>query len=182
MSAALKGAYGFFSLTDYFSHPIHKVEDITEEKEGKFIADVAKAAGIKHFIYSTLPETKESSGGKYPHVYHFDCKDRVAQYARGLGFETLSLVAPSCYMQNFYRSAYVVRCQTVQRLSLKDQSGTVTFSVPLPSLEDTFPVCDIDHDIGPVVKAIIDLGHKANDKLYPIVSEYASVCERRFSS
>lgn len=146
------------------------------------MAEVAKASGIKHFIFSTLPETKESSGGKYTRVYHFDGKDRVAQYVRGLGFETVSLVAPCCYMQNFYRSTYVVRCQIHQRLSLKDQSGTVTFSLPFPSLDDTLPVCDIEHDIGPVVKAVFDLGPKANGKLYPIVSEFISVCERRFSS
>ena len=98
---ALKGAYGFFCMTDYFAHRIEKLEDITEEAEGKQMAETAKSAGVTHFIYSTLPEVKERSGGKYKHVYHFDGKHRVEQYARTLGFEIDSYVAPSCYMQNF---------------------------------------------------------------------------------
>jgi|SRR5271163_1590418 len=101
LASALEGADGFFALTNYFSHKIDKVEDITEEKEGKLIADVAKKVGIKHFIWSTLNEVKERSGGKFKQVYHFDGKYRVEQYARSLGFEIASFVAPSCYFQNF---------------------------------------------------------------------------------
>ena len=101
LKEALKGAYGFFCMTDYFAHKIEKPEDVTEEAEGKSMAETAKAAGITHFIYSTLPEVKECSGGKYKNVYHFDGKHRIELYARTLGFEIDSYVAPSCYMQNF---------------------------------------------------------------------------------
>lgn len=101
LKTALTGAYGFYCLTDYFAHKIEKVEDITEEKEGRQMVEVAKSAGVKHLIWSTLPEVKERSGGKYKHVYHFDGKHRVELYARTLGFEIASYVAPSCYMQNF---------------------------------------------------------------------------------
>ena len=88
-------------MTDYFAHKIEKLDDITEEAEGKSMAETAKSAGVTHFIYSTLPEVKERSGRKYENVYHFDGKHRVEQYARTLGFEIESYVAPSCYMQNF---------------------------------------------------------------------------------
>ena len=101
LETALKGAYGFYAVTDYYSHPIQKFEDVTEEKEGKMMADVAKAAGVTHIVWSTLPEIKERSGGKYTHVHHFDGKAHVEQYIRGLGFEIASYVAPSCYVQNF---------------------------------------------------------------------------------
>lgn len=47
--------------------------------------------------------------------------------------------------------------------------------MPFPSLDSTFPVCDIDHDMGAVVKAIFDLGPQANGKLYPLVSEFIKV-------
>ena len=65
------------------------------------MADVAKEVGITHYVWSTLPEVKERSGGKYLNVHHFEGKYRVEQYVRGLGFEISSHVAPSCYMQNF---------------------------------------------------------------------------------
>jgi hypothetical protein len=105
LSSALKGAYGFFAVTNYFAHRINSAADIKEEEEGKLMAKTAKEAGIKHFIFSTLPETKERSGGKYQNVHHFDGKWRVEQYARTLGFEIESYVAPSCYYQNFMGAA-----------------------------------------------------------------------------
>lgn len=101
LETALTGAYGFFCMTDYFAHKMEKPEDIMEEKEGRFMVEVAKSVGIKHLIFSTLPEVKERSGGKYKNVYHFDGKYRIEQYARTLGFEIASFVAPSCYLQNF---------------------------------------------------------------------------------
>ena len=100
LSAALKGAYGFFSVTDYFAHKLEKLEDVKEEQEGKSMADVAKASGIEHYVYSSLPETKERSGGQYQHIYHFDGKYRVQEYAKTLGFPIASFVSPSCYASN----------------------------------------------------------------------------------
>jgi len=42
-------------------------------------------------------------------------------------------------------------------------------------LDAKLPVCDIDHDLGAVVKAVLDRGSDANGKYYPIVSEYIEV-------
>jgi len=47
--------------------------------------------------------------------------------------------------------------------------------MPFRSLDATFPICDVDHDMGAVVKAVFDLGPKANGKIYPIVSEFIKV-------
>lgn len=106
-------------MTDYFAHKMEKAEDVMEEKEGKAMVDVAKTVGIKHLIFSTLPEVKERSGGKYKNVHHFDGKYRVEQYARTLGFEIASYVAPSCYMQNFTgRVCRVVRPPSGNRLTI----------------------------------------------------------------
>jgi len=110
LKEALTGAYGFYSVTDYFAHQMQSAADVKEEAEGKAIAKCAKEAGIHHFIYSTLPEVKERSGGKYQNVYHFDGKYRIEQYARSLGFEIVSFVAPSCYMQNFTGASTRVVC------------------------------------------------------------------------
>ena len=49
------------------------------------------------------------------------------------------------------------------------------FSMPFPSLESTFPICDIEHDMGIVVKSVFDQGAKANGKLFPVVSEFIQV-------
>jgi len=47
--------------------------------------------------------------------------------------------------------------------------------MPFRSLDATFPICDVDHDMGAVVKAVFDLGPKANGKVYPIVGEFIKV-------
>jgi NmrA-like family len=104
LAKALDGAYGFYAFTNYFEHKIEGLEDLTEVQEGKAMADVAKESGIKHYIWSTLPEYKEYSKGKYKSVHHFDGKYEVEQYVRTLGFEIASYVAPSCYLQNFMGS------------------------------------------------------------------------------
>ena len=51
----------------------------------------------------------------------------------------------------------------------------VVFALPLPSLEASLPICDIEHDMGVVVKGVFDRGAKANGKLFPIVSEFIPV-------
>jgi NmrA-like family len=101
----LDGVYGFYAMTNYFAHKIEKVEDIKEQEEGETLVNSAKKAGVKHFVWATLPEIKQASGGKYVNVHHFDGKYHVEQYARKAGFEIDSYVAPSCYMQNFLGGA-----------------------------------------------------------------------------
>jgi len=105
LAEALKGAYGFYAVTNYFARKIEKEEDNTEEEDAKLMADTAKACGIKHYVWSTLPEYKEFSAGKWPHIHHFDGKHRMDSYVEKLGFDITSYVVPSCYMQNFIDSS-----------------------------------------------------------------------------
>ena len=65
--------------------------------------------------------------------------------------------------------------RSLKRLNDQDEDGTVVFALPFPSLDSTFPICDIEHDMGVTVKAIFDLGSKANGKLFPLVSEFIKV-------
>ena len=45
----------------------------------------------------------------------------------------------------------------------------------MPSLKTKIPCCDIEHDLGVVVRTIFERGSVANGKLYPIVSELIEV-------
>jgi hypothetical protein len=54
-----------------------------EFQQGKNIADaVATVEGLELFIWSSLSDAKKWSGGKYPGVYHFDCKAHVLDYIK----------------------------------------------------------------------------------------------------
>ena len=71
----------------------------TEVAQGKNVADAAKAHGVQHLVWSTLPDVTKISGGKLVHVYHFDGKAAVDDYIRALGVPMTSLVV-SFYLEN----------------------------------------------------------------------------------
>lgn len=58
-------------------------------RAGKNLVDAAKAAGLKHFVFSSLEDTRPAlTGNREPldasgrTVPHFDAKAEVEQYAR----------------------------------------------------------------------------------------------------
>ena len=53
-----------------------------EFEQGKNIADAAaKTSTLKHFIWSTLPNARKISNGKYL-VPHFEAKNKVDEYIK----------------------------------------------------------------------------------------------------
>lgn len=65
-------------MTNFWEH----LDAVREVAEGKVMVDAAKAAGVKLFIFSGLPNVTKLSGGKYTHIVHFDSKADVVDYAR----------------------------------------------------------------------------------------------------
>ncbi|KAH0556477.1 hypothetical protein GP486_005619 [Trichoglossum hirsutum] len=95
LEQALCGAHTVFAVTttDY--------DDRTKEiAQGKTVADMAVAAGVQYFIFSTLPHVGINSGGKYTHCYMFDYKAIVEDYIRGLPMKS-AFFAPGAFMSNF---------------------------------------------------------------------------------
>jgi len=102
---ALEGAYGAFFVTFFWAH----FDAEREQKEAALFAKAAKAAGIRHAIWSTLEDTRESVplsddrmptlGGKYK-VPHFDGKGASNKFFTEAGVPTTFLYA-SFYWDNF---------------------------------------------------------------------------------
>lgn len=63
------------------------------------LADAAKKAGVQHYVWSTLPNVKEQSKGKY-NVPHFTDKALVDDYIKKIELPH-TFVVPACYFQNF---------------------------------------------------------------------------------
>ncbi|KAI1385807.1 NmrA-like family-domain-containing protein [Hypoxylon trugodes] len=76
--SAMKGSYAAFGVTNYWERASADVEI----QQGRNLADAAKEAGVQHYIWSSLLNIKELSGGELPNVYHFDSKATVAGYIR----------------------------------------------------------------------------------------------------
>src|SRR6266436_5449342 len=65
--AAFKGAYGVFLVTNF------REAGANELKQATAAIRAAKNAGVKHFVWSTLPDVEAISGGKF-NVPHFTGK------------------------------------------------------------------------------------------------------------
>nr|HMT28267.1 NmrA/HSCARG family protein [Bacteroidia bacterium] len=101
---AMQGAYGAFCVTFFWTHfsPEKEMEQV------KIMADAAKAAGVKHVIWSTLEDTRKfvplhdnsmpTLNGKYK-VPHFDGKGESDQFFIQAGVPTTFLLA-SYYWDN----------------------------------------------------------------------------------
>jgi len=140
LKQALYGAHTIFAptRTDY--------NDLTKEiVRGKTLGDMAVAAGVQYFIYSTLPDVSDISGNKYKHCHMFDCKARVEHYLRSLPMKS-AFFAPGAFMTNF---------SNYNKMPLHpagDGSYTMSF-VAAPQTE--IPLIDVSADTGKYVCAIL---------------------------
>ena len=71
---ALQGVSGVFSVQG-----LADGQDV-EIRQGKALADAAKAAGIKHFVYSSVGGAERKTG-----IPHFDSKFQIEEYVRATG-------------------------------------------------------------------------------------------------
>jgi uncharacterized protein YbjT (DUF2867 family) len=93
LKAAFKGAYGVFLVTNSW-------EAGTDElKQAATAIRAAKDAGVKHFVWSTLPDVEAISGGKL-HVPHFTGKAKIDRIVREAGFANYTFVIAPFYYQN----------------------------------------------------------------------------------
>lgn len=86
----LEGAYGLFSVQNFWEHGFQG-----EITQGKLLVDLAKKAGIKHFVYSSVASANKNTG-----LSHFDSKFNIENYIRQSGIE-YTIFRPVFFMENF---------------------------------------------------------------------------------
>jgi uncharacterized protein YbjT (DUF2867 family) len=87
---ALEGAHGVFSVQNFWEAGYDR-----EVRQGKTVADAAKAAGVEHFVYSSVGSAHRRTG-----IAHFDSKWEVEEHVRGLGLPH-TVLRPVFFMQNW---------------------------------------------------------------------------------
>lgn len=105
LTKALRGAHGAFLVTFFWAH----FSAEKEYNEARSMARAAKAAGVKHVVWSTLEDTRQwvplsdnrmpTLQGKYK-VPHFDAKGEADRFFREAGVPT-TFVRASFYWENF---------------------------------------------------------------------------------
>jgi len=91
VTRALNGAWGTFAVQNTWEAGVEK-----EEEQGKRFADLARKAGIQHFVYSSVGSAHRNTG-----IPHFDNKWRVEETVRGLGFPSHVVLRPVFFMENW---------------------------------------------------------------------------------
>jgi uncharacterized protein YbjT (DUF2867 family) len=93
LQPAFAGAHGVFLITS------SSLEGTDEFAQGTAAVRAAKAAGVKHFIWSTLPDVKAISGGKFD-VPHFTNKAKVDRVVTEAGFVNHTFAIAPFFYQN----------------------------------------------------------------------------------
>src|SRR5438552_17881360 len=104
LKKAFAGAHGVYGVTNFWEH----FSAEKEKAQAKNIAEAAKAAGVKHVIWSTLEDTRKlmsSDDKRMPilqekyRVPHFDAKAEANAYFSGV---PTTLLVTSFYWDSLY--------------------------------------------------------------------------------
>jgi uncharacterized protein YbjT (DUF2867 family) len=91
LERALRGVYGVYSVQDFWA-----VGAESEVRQGKNLADAAKAAGVGHFVYSSVGGAERNSG-----IDHWESKWEIEKHIRSLGLPA-TILRPAAFMENYY--------------------------------------------------------------------------------
>ena len=160
LKAAFEGAHGVFLVTNAW-------EPGTDElKQATAAVQAAKEAGIKHFVWSTLPDVEAISGGKL-HVPHFTDKAKIDRIVKDAGFAHHTFVIAPFFYQN------LVGAMAPQ----KQSDGTLGWALPIDPAVRGIHMGDI-RELGPIVAgAFAHPDEAGNGEYLPLVGDFLSFNE-----
>jgi uncharacterized protein YbjT (DUF2867 family) len=160
LASAFHGAYGVFLVTNFQEH------GADELKQATAAVHAARDAGVKHFVWSTLPNVEAISKGKF-HVPHFTGKAKVDRIVKEAGFANHAFVIAPFYYQNL---AGVLGPQ-------KQPNGSAGWTLPLDPAVRSIHMGDIS-ELGDVVAGAFAHPDQAGHGEYlPLVGDFVSFNE-----
>ncbi len=120
LDAAFKDAYGVFSVQNFW---LPNVGFDGEIKQGKNVADAAKAAGIQHLVYSSVGSAHRGMGQK-----HFESKWIIEQYIQSLDVP-YTILRPVFFMENYNWSRAQILNGTFTSMGLRPEKGIQSVAV-----------------------------------------------------
>ena len=160
LAAAFEGAHGVFLVTNFWKGG-------TEEfNQAAAAVRAAKDAGVKHFVWSTLPDVEAISGGHF-HVPHFTGKAKADRIVKEAGFANHTFVIAPFYYQNLIG---VLAPQ-------KQTDGSVGWALPLDPTVRSIHMGDIT-ELGDIVAGAFAHPDQAGHGEYlPLVGNFMSFNE-----
>lgn len=120
-----------------------------EIRIGQAVADAAKAAGVQHFIYSSMPD-HGAYDKTWPSLPLWAPKQKVEEYIQKIGLPA-TFVYTGIYNNNFTSLLYPLFCMEMQG------DGSFVWQAPFhPDVK--LPWLDAEHDVGPAILQILKDG------------------------
>jgi uncharacterized protein YbjT (DUF2867 family) len=88
---ALEGVWGVFSVQNFMETGYEG-----EIRQGKLLTDAAKAAGVQHFVYTSVVSADRKTG-----LPHFESKWQIEQHIAQSGISH-TILRPAFFMQNWF--------------------------------------------------------------------------------
>lgn len=120
LDAAFQGAYGVFSVQNFW---MPNVQFEGEIRQGKNVADAAKAAGIQHLVYSSVGAAHRGMGQK-----HFESKWIIEQHIHSLGVP-YTILRPAFFMENYNWSRAQILNGTFTSIGLRPEKELQSIAV-----------------------------------------------------
>ncbi|CAH0025361.1 unnamed protein product [Clonostachys rhizophaga] len=162
LADAFQGIWGVFAVTDFYDTTVLD-DPMSEEKQGQHIVEAASKAGVECFLWSTLPSSREISGGKFmTRLYEgTEALDPIcATHAdlQTIGKQSVDAVIRSaglkgCFIRtgNFYENMILRRYAAYDR-----ESDTITMTRPIIGPDAELTTLYVEKDLSAVCKAIFD--------------------------
>ena len=160
LKAAFAGTHGVFLVTKFGEAGTDEVEQATAAVRA------AKDAGVKHLVWSTLPDVEGISGGKF-HVPHFTGKAKVDRVVKEAGFANHTFVIAPFYYQN------LIGVLAPQKLA----DGFAGWVLPLDSSVRSIHMGDITELADIVAGAFAHPDQAGHGEYLPLVGDFMSVHE-----
>src|SRR6266487_3192256 len=120
LDSAFKGAYGVFSVQNFW---LPNVGFEGEIKQGKNVAEAAKAASIQHLVYSSVGAAHRGMGQK-----HFESKWIIEQYIHSLDIP-YTILRPAFFMENYNWSLAQILNGTLTGMGLRSDKEVQSIAV-----------------------------------------------------
>ena len=146
LASALEGVHTVFAMTA----PVFTPDGASvEAAQAIAIADAALAAGVKFFIFSTLPSPSAISSGKYTKVAPFESKAKAEAHIRTLPFsDGVAFYAPGWFMENFHSQPFF------NPVHSPTEPGVYEYRRPVPA-DSTFAWLSATVDTGTFICTIL---------------------------